>query len=214
MRLSIFIPVKLVSIVNGQLSCLLLRHVMSLILIDFDLPMDLFKSARVHLCACHELAYPTLELKLLDFFRWHIFILLLDLGLKISGQPLHISQNIYLLWSLLQQLLRISILIVIHGLSRLSCMTDIKWRHVDVVRSAHSLHCRNLLCAYLFLIANIWSLTLQILLLSILLGQRGPGSLDCNGACVGIIVERVLRQQALVDVYALPLATVKSLREV
>lgn len=187
MWLSIVVSVQLVCIIYGQLSRLLLRQVTILVLIDFDLFVDLFKSTGIHLCGCHELAHPAFELQLLDFFRRQILILLLNLRLNISRQFLHISQNFDLLWPLLHQLLRIRVLIVISVWW--GCKTDIKWCHV-AVRSAYRHYERNLLADLLFS-TNRWVQTLQIVMLSILLGQWVPGLLNCDSTRVRVVVERV-----------------------
>ena len=50
MGLSIVIPVKDICVIDRQLPRLLLRQVFFLVLIDFDLSVDLFECTGVHLC--------------------------------------------------------------------------------------------------------------------------------------------------------------------
>ena len=92
-RLSIVIRVEDVSVVDGQSSRFLLSQVFILILINLNLSLDLLESTRVHLRGCHESAHPTLEIQLLDALRWNVLVLLLNFGLHVSRQLLHVRKD-------------------------------------------------------------------------------------------------------------------------
>ena len=91
--LPVVIRVEDVGVVDGQSSRLLLRQVTVLILINLDLSLDLLESAHIHLRGCHEAPHPALEVELLDALGRDVLVLLLDLGLNVSWQLLHVRED-------------------------------------------------------------------------------------------------------------------------